>query len=91
MNSGATRLRPILLTTGTTIFGILPLLLEQSFQARFLIPMGISIAAGLLSATILTLIILPANLLIIEDARRLLLALWGTESKPEAVRKFSDF
>ena len=91
VNSGATRLRPILLTTGTTIFGILPLLLEQSFQARFLIPMGISIAAGLLSATILTLIILPANLLIIEDARRLLLALWGTESKPEAVRKFSDF
>jgi len=90
VNSGATRLRPILLTTGTTIFGILPLLLEQSFQARFLIPMGISIAAGLLSATILTLIILPANLLIIEDARRVLLALWGTESKPDVARKFSD-
>ena len=62
VNSGALRLRPILLTTGTTIFGILPLLLERSFQARFLIPMGISIAAGLLSATVLTLLILPANL-----------------------------
>ena len=77
INSGASRLRPILLTTGTTIFGILPLLLERSFQARFLIPMGISIGAGLLSATILTLIILPANLMIIDDARRALRALWG--------------
>ncbi|MSR40605.1 MAG: efflux RND transporter permease subunit [Phycisphaerales bacterium] len=77
VNSGASRLRPILLTTGTTICGILPLLLEQSFQARFLIPMGIALAAGLLSATMLTLIILPANLLIMEDIRRALLHIWG--------------
>ena len=77
LHSGAMRLRPILLTTGTTIFGILPLLLEQSFQARFLIPMGISIAAGLLSATVLTLIILPANLMIIDDMRRALRTLWN--------------
>ena len=78
VNSGALRLRPILLTTGTTIFGILPLLLERSFQARFLIPMGISIAAGLLSATVLTLLILPANLMIIDDSRRGLRVLWGS-------------
>ena len=78
VNSGALRLRPILLTTGTTIFGILPLLLERSFQARFLIPMGISIAAGLLSATVLTLLILPANLMIIDDIRRGLRVLWGS-------------
>ena len=77
-DSGALRLRPILLTTGTTIFGILPLLLERSFQARFLIPMGISIAAGLLSATVLTLLILPANLMIIDDIRRGLRVLWGS-------------
>lgn len=77
LNSGASRLRAILLTTGTTIFGILPLLLERSFQARFLIPMGISIGAGLLSATILTLVVLPANLLIIDDIRRLLGAIWS--------------
>jgi len=81
INSGASRLRPILLTTGTTIFGILPLLLERSFQARFLIPMGISIAAGLLSATILTLINLPANLMIIDDVRRALRALWGSPAQ----------
>jgi multidrug efflux pump subunit AcrB len=77
LNSGASRLRPILLTTGTTIFGILPLLLEQSFQARFLIPMGISISAGLLSATILTLVVLPANLLIIDDIKRWFGRVWG--------------
>ena len=84
LNSGASRLRPILLTTGTTIFGILPLLLERSFQARFLIPMGISIGAGLLSATILTLVILPANLLIIDDIRRALGRLWtgGADEAP---------
>jgi multidrug efflux pump subunit AcrB len=80
VNSGAGRLRPILLTTGTTIFGILPLLLEQSFQARFLIPMGIAISAGLLSATILTLVILPANLMIIDDIRRALSVLWNGDS-----------
>lgn len=81
LNSGASRLRPILLTTGTTIFGILPLLLERSFQARFLIPMGISIGAGLLSATILTLIILPANLMIIDDILAVARRWWrGTES-----------
>ena len=96
VNSGAMRLRPILLTTGTTIFGILPLLLERSFQARFLIPMGISIAAGLLSATILTLVILPANLLIIDDARRGLRALWsgggmtGHEASDEASDEASE-
>ena len=84
LNSGASRLRPILLTTGTTIFGILPLLLERSFQARFLIPMGISIGAGLLSATILTLVILPANLLIIDDIRRVLRRAWTGGEPAEA-------
>ena len=78
-NSGASRLRPILLTTGTTIFGILPLLLERSFQARFLIPMGISIGAGLLSATVLTLVVLPANLLIIDDLLRWFRGVWGSD------------
>ncbi len=94
VNSGASRLRPILLTTGTTIFGILPLLLEQSFQARFLIPMGIAISAGLLSATVLTLVILPANLLIIDDVRRTLALLWGstehTHAPSEATSSHAD-
>ena len=64
------RLRPILLTTGTTIFGILPLLLERSFQARFLIPMAISLVFGLISSTVLTLFVLPLLYAWVDQALR---------------------
>lgn len=63
------RLRPILLTSATTVLGLAPLLLEQSFQARFLIPMGISISAGLIFATVLTLLAVPALYLILTDVQ----------------------
>jgi hypothetical protein len=52
IEAGTMRLRAILLTSITTVFGLAPLMLEQSFQARFLIPMAISLCFGLLSATI---------------------------------------
>ncbi|MEM8835016.1 MAG: efflux RND transporter permease subunit [Planctomycetota bacterium] len=68
--AGRARVRAILLTTITTVFGLLPLMLEQSFQARFLIPMAITISCGLLSATLIILIVLPCILMIFEDARR---------------------
>jgi multidrug efflux pump subunit AcrB len=80
LRAGSQRLRPIFLTTLTTLCGLIPLLAEQSFQARFLIPMGISIGGGLVSATVLTLLILPANILIIDDIRRLAHYLWHGES-----------
>ena len=67
--AGRLRLRPIVLTSLTTVLGLSPLMLEQSFQARFLIPMAISISFGLISATALTLVVLPAVLVIIEDAK----------------------
>jgi multidrug efflux pump subunit AcrB len=63
------RLRPILLTSATTVLGLAPLLMEQSFQARFLIPMGISISAGLIFATVLTLLAVPALYLILTDVQ----------------------
>lgn len=65
------RLRPILLTSATTVLGLAPLLMETSFQAKFLIPMGISISAGLLFATGLTLIAVPALYLIVLDFKRI--------------------
>jgi multidrug efflux pump subunit AcrB len=65
--AGKSRLRPILLTSATTVLGVAPLLAEESFQARFLIPMGISIAAGLLFATVLTLVAIPSLYLIMFD------------------------
>lgn len=69
---GKARLRAILLTSITTILGLAPLLTETSFQAKFLIPMGISIAAGLMFATVLTLIGIPTLYMIMVDVQRLL-------------------
>ncbi|MDP7354007.1 MAG: efflux RND transporter permease subunit [Desulfobacterales bacterium] len=71
VESGKARFRPVLLTSLTTIAGLFPLLLERSFQAQFLIPMAISISFGLLFATVLTLLYVPAIYLIIEDVRRI--------------------
>lgn len=69
---GATRrFRPILLTSLTTFLGLMPMLTETSLQARFLIPMAVSLAIGVMFATLITLIIIPAAYLILEDARSL--------------------
>ena len=67
VESGKARFRPVLLTSITTIAGLFPLLLERSFQAQFLIPMAVSISFGLLAATLLTLLYVPALYLIIRD------------------------
>ena len=70
IEGGMGRLRPILLTSATTVLGMAPLLLETSFQAKFLIPMGISLSAGLLFATVLTLIAVPSSYLIVDDVKK---------------------
>ena len=57
--SGCVRFRPVLLTSITTIGGLMPLLLEQSFQAQFLIPMATSLAFGLMLTTLLVLVLVP--------------------------------
>ncbi|GIX47881.1 MAG: multidrug transporter [Candidatus Tectimicrobiota bacterium] len=67
---GQARFRAIILTTLTTVAGLLPLLTEKSFQAQFLIPMAISISFGLMGATLLTLVLVPALYLLLEDLRR---------------------
>ncbi len=76
---GATlRLRPILLTTLTTVAGLTPLMFETSFQAAFLIPMAVTLTFGLMFATTLTLVIVPVLNLIFFDLRTLGLALGKT-------------
>ncbi len=70
VDGGARRFRAIFLTTATTVGGITPLLLEKSLQAQFLIPMGLTIAAGVMFATVLTLVMIPCLLFILNDARR---------------------
>ncbi|MEZ6209813.1 MAG: efflux RND transporter permease subunit [Phycisphaerales bacterium] len=77
LDTGRARLRAILLTTITTVLGLLPLMLEQSFQAKFLIPMAITIACGLMSATFLVLLVLPCLLMILDDAKRVVSFLWN--------------
>jgi len=62
------RFRPVLLTTLTTALGLLPLLLETSPQAQFLIPMGVSLGAGILLSGVLVLIVTPCIALIVDDA-----------------------
>jgi HAE1 family hydrophobic/amphiphilic exporter-1 len=78
--AGKARIRAILLTTLTTTLGLMPLLLEQSFQAKFLIPMAISISMGLVSATALVLLLLPCFIMAFGDLRRLGYFMWHGEA-----------
>ncbi|MEZ6183689.1 MAG: efflux RND transporter permease subunit [Planctomycetota bacterium] len=85
------RLRPILLTSATTVFGLAPLAFFASGQARFLSPMAMSIVFGLLFATGLTLIVIPCLYLILEDLKRGAARLLGREpAAVEAVEVASD-
>jgi multidrug efflux pump subunit AcrB len=70
-NCVARRFRPIMLTTLTTFFGLLPMITERSLQARFLIPMAISLAFGVMFATCITLVLVPALYMILEDVKGL--------------------
>ncbi len=69
-NGGARRFRAILLTSLSTIGGLAPLILETDMQAKFLIPMALSLAAGVAFATALTLLLIPSLLVILNDCRR---------------------
>ena len=66
------RLRAVILTSLTTIGGLLPLMFETSLQAQFLIPMAITIVFGLAASSVLVLIVVPVTLAIVEDLAHLL-------------------
>lgn len=74
--AGIRRFRPILLTSVTTFFGLMPMILEPSVQARFLIPMAISLGFGVMFATFITLVLVPALYLAVEDVRGAVRAWW---------------
>jgi multidrug efflux pump subunit AcrB len=69
-DAGIRRFRPILLTTLTTFGGLAPMIFETSRQARFMIPMAISLGYGILFATLITLFLVPSLYLIVEDLKR---------------------
>ncbi len=71
-HAGIHRFRPILLTTLTTFGGLAPIIFETSRQARFLIPMALSLGFGILFATVITLILVPCLYLVVEDLRQVI-------------------
>ncbi|CAM2982307.1 efflux RND transporter permease subunit [Moritella viscosa] len=66
-SAGIRRFRPIILTSLTTFIGLVPIMSETSLQAQFLIPMAISLAFGVLFATLVSLLLVPAVYLLIQD------------------------
>lgn len=69
--AGVRRFRPVLLTTLTTFGGLAPMIFETSRQARFMIPMALSLGFGIVFATAITLALVPCLYLIIEDIKRI--------------------
>ena len=67
--AGKRRFRPIILTSLTTFFGLTPMILETSIQARWMVPMAVSLGFGVLFATGITLVLIPALYLILEDVK----------------------
>jgi multidrug efflux pump subunit AcrB len=70
VEAGGRRFRAIMLTSLTTFFGLAPMLLERSVQAQTIVPMAISLAFGILFATVITLLLVPSLYLILEDLDR---------------------
>ena len=66
LEAGPRRFRPIFLTSLTTFVGLIPLILEKSTQAKFMIPMAVSLSFGVLFATAITLLLVPVSYLTLE-------------------------
>jgi len=81
--AGAARFRPIILTSLTTFAGLSPMLFETDLQAKFLIPMAISLGFGILFATAITLILVPSIYLVLEDFKSLII-------KPDIIKKWEE-
>jgi multidrug efflux pump subunit AcrB len=79
------RVRAILLTTLTTVCGLLPIMFERSFQAKFLIPMAVTLTFGLIFATLLTLLVVPTINMIFYDLRNLLKTISGKQEEESEV------
>ncbi len=79
VEAGVRRFRAIILTSMTTFFGLAPILMETSVQAQMIVPMAISLAFGILFATVITLLLVPCLYIILEDLDR-----WWTSREPGA-------
>ncbi len=75
------RFRPILLTTMTTFLGLMPIIFETSRQAKFLIPVALSLGFGILFATFICLLLVPAFYLVLDDVHNWFKRVFGSEEK----------
>ena len=82
-DAGARRFRPIILTTLTTFGGLAPMIFETSRQARFLIPMALSLGFGILFATVITLLLVPSLYLLVDDVLQWYSRIFGAASDEE--------
>lgn len=64
--SGSRRFRAIMLTSLTTFFGLIPIMFEPSLQAKVIVPMAVSLAFGILFATVITLVLIPSLYVLLE-------------------------
>jgi multidrug efflux pump subunit AcrB len=80
IEAGVSRFRPIVLTSLTTFFGLVPIIFETSVQARFLVPMALSLGFGVLFATFIALLLVPASYTLAEDLRD-----WARRRRTEPV------
>ncbi len=86
LDAAIQRFRPILLTTATTFGGLAPMMFSRALQARFMIPMAISLGYGILFATVITLILVPCLYMVIEDLGRFhqsVVSGWGKLTRKE--------
>ncbi|MGB1260495.1 MAG: efflux RND transporter permease subunit, partial [Akkermansiaceae bacterium] len=81
IDSGSSRFRPIMLTSLTTFAGLMPLIFERSIQAQFLIPMAVSLAFGIMFATLITLYLIPCAYMATEDVLNVFRRLFGMKVK----------
>jgi multidrug efflux pump subunit AcrB len=88
--AGAARFRPIMLTSLTTFAGLAPLMVNQSFQAAFLVPMAVSLAFGVLFATFITLALVPTAYLILDDLQQWFGRLTGRGASDAEAGEASD-
>ncbi|MGH7530786.1 MAG: efflux RND transporter permease subunit, partial [Gemmatimonadales bacterium] len=89
VEAGAIRLRPILMTTTTTVLGMLPLAIGIGEGTELMRPLAIAVVGGLSVSTILTLIVIPCAYLVIHAAAARLRA-WVIGAKPQPVAEAAD-
>ena len=83
VQAGCRRFRAILLTSLTTFIGLIPIMSETSMQAQMVIPMAVSLAFGVLFATVVTLILIPCLYLLIEDIKDFFARTYGNKKSTE--------